>query len=99
MTNRLLIEARGGFRGEHYKYNPFPEDDPILNLIPVTENGGPVPGISYHGHPAGNFSTQPFQNTYGRNFDLVAVSIVRDGDARDQVWCARHHRHPRRTGR
>jgi hypothetical protein len=71
VSNRLLLEARGGFRGEHYEYSPT-KTDPNLDLIPVTELGGPVPGILYHGTGL-QTNTQPYQNTYGRNFDTVAT--------------------------
>jgi len=75
VTSRLLVETRFGFRGEHYAYSPT-QTNPDYELIPVTEQGGPVPGILYH---ATGLQTngQPFQNTYGRNFDLNAsVSYV-----------------------
>jgi len=71
VSNRLLLEARGGFRGEHYEYSPT-KTDPNLDLIPVTELGGPVPGILYHGTGL-QTNTQPYQNTYGRNFDTLAT--------------------------
>ncbi|HUK36262.1 MAG TPA: carboxypeptidase regulatory-like domain-containing protein, partial [Vicinamibacterales bacterium] len=70
VTSRLLLEARGGFRGEHYEYSPT-KTNPNLNLIPVTELGGPVPGILYHGTGL-QTATQPYQNTYGRNFEMQA---------------------------
>ena len=38
-TNRLLLEARGGFRGENYKYNGIAADDP--------------PEAADHGHRTG----------------------------------------------
>jgi hypothetical protein len=72
VTSRLLLEARGGFRGEHYEYSPT-KTNPNLNLIPVTELGGPVPGILYHGTGL-QTATQPYQNTYGRNFEMQAAA-------------------------
>jgi hypothetical protein len=79
LTNRVLVEARFGYRAENYKYNSTPAGDPYLKLIPVTEqasvNGMPA-GLQYHGGGLGfaglNF-TQPFQNTYGRNYDVVTT--------------------------
>ena len=76
VTSRLLLEARGGFRQENYKYNAMPPDDPRKRLITVTEqvsvNGAPA-GLQYHGGGiGGQTATQPYQNTYGRIFDLLA---------------------------
>jgi hypothetical protein len=79
VTSRLLVEARAGWRVENYKYNAVPAGDPYLKLIPVTEqvsvNGLPA-GLQYHGGGLGfaalNF-TQPFQNTYGRNLDVMTT--------------------------
>jgi hypothetical protein len=79
-TNRLLLEARAGFRGENYKYNAI-GDDPARRLITVTEqasvNGAPA-GLQYHGGGIGGATaTQPYQNTYGRNVDfLFSASYV-----------------------
>jgi hypothetical protein len=74
-TNRLLLEARAGFRGENYKYNGISADDPAKRLITVTEqasvNGAPA-GLQYHGGGiGGQTATQPYQNTYGRNIDVL----------------------------
>ena len=74
-TSRLLLEARAGFRGENYKYNGIPADDPAKRLITVTEqasvNGAPA-GLQYHGGGIGGATaTQPYQNTYGRNIDVL----------------------------
>ncbi len=76
ITNRVLLEARAGFRGENYKYNATPAGDPALRLITVTEqasvNGAPA-NLQYHGGGIGGVTaTQPYQNTYGRNIDFVA---------------------------
>jgi Carboxypeptidase regulatory-like domain len=77
MTSRLLLEARGGFRGENYKYNATPAGDPYLQLIPVIEQAsvaGAPANLMYHGGGIGGQTlTQPFQNTYGRNFDVMAA--------------------------
>jgi len=75
-TNRVLLEARAGFRGENYKYNAIPANDPARRLITVTEqlsvNGAPA-GLQYHGGGiGGQTATQPYQNTYGRNIDFLA---------------------------
>jgi len=74
-TNRLLLEARGGIRKENYKYNAMEADDPRKRLITVTEqssvNGAPA-NIQYHGGGIGGVTaTQPYQNTYGRNYDVL----------------------------
>jgi Carboxypeptidase regulatory-like domain len=78
VTSRLLLEARGGFRGENYKYNATPAGDPYLQLIAVTEQAsvaGAPAGLMYHGGGiGGQTQTQPFQNTYGRNFDVMAAA-------------------------
>ena len=75
VSSRVLLEARAGFRGEHYAYSPT-KTNPNLDLIPVTEQGGPVPGILYHATGL-QTNTQPFQNTYGRNVDLsTSLSYV-----------------------
>jgi hypothetical protein len=76
LTSRVLLEARGGFRAENYKYNAMAPDDPRKRLITVTEqvsvNGAPA-GLQYHGGGIGGATaTQPYQNTYGRSFDLLA---------------------------
>src|SRR4029453_12024625 len=77
-TSGLLLEARGGFRGENYKYNATPAGDPYLQLIAVTEQAsvaGAPAGLMYHGGGiGGQTQTQPFQNTYGRNFDVMAAA-------------------------
>jgi hypothetical protein len=81
VSNRLLLEVRGGLRQENYKYNATPAGDPYLKLIMVTEqasvNGAPA-GLIYHGGGIGGQTfTQPFQNTYGRNIDaMVNASYV-----------------------
>jgi hypothetical protein len=74
-TNRLLLEARGGYRKENYKYNAVAANDPRKRLITVTEqssvNGAPA-NIQYHGGGIGGVTaTQPYQNTDGRNFDVL----------------------------
>jgi hypothetical protein len=74
-TNRLLLEARGGFRRENYKYNAIDASDSRKRLITVTEqasvNGAPA-GLQYHGGGIGGVTaTQPYQNTDGRNYDLL----------------------------
>ena len=76
VTSRLLLELRGGFRGENYKYNALPATDARKRLITVTEqasvNGAPA-GLQYHGGGIGGATaTQPYQNTYGRNVDVLA---------------------------
>jgi hypothetical protein len=83
VSSRLLFEARGGFRGENYKYSATPAGDPYLKLIMVTEqasvNGAPA-GLVYHGGGIGGQTfTQPFQNTYGRNFDAMAQATYVTG--------------------
>jgi len=83
VSSRLLLEARGGFRGENYAYSPTPAGDPSLQLIMVTEqasvNGAPA-GLIYHGGGIGGRTfTQPFQNTYGRNFDAMASATFVTG--------------------
>jgi len=76
LTARLLLEARGGFRQENYKYNgDIPPDDIRRRLITVTEQasvGGAPAGLQYHGGGIGGVTaTQPYQNTYGRNLEAV----------------------------
>jgi hypothetical protein len=83
ISSRLLFEARGGFRGENYKYSATPAGDPSLKLIMVTEqasvNGAPA-GLIYHGGGIGGQTfTQPVQNTYGRNFDAMAQATYVTG--------------------
>ena len=73
-TNRLLLEARGGYRKENYKYNAIDASDPRKRLITVTEqssvNGAPA-NMQYHGGGIGGVTaTQPYQNTNGRNYDV-----------------------------
>jgi len=42
----------------------------------VTDSGGPIPGLLYHGGGLGT-NTQPYQNTNGRNYEMMAaVSYV-----------------------
>jgi hypothetical protein len=74
-TSRLLLEARGGIRHENYKYNGIDASDPRKRLITVTEqasvNGAPA-NMQYHGGGIGGITaTQPYQNTDGRNYDLL----------------------------
>ena len=74
-TNRLLLEARAGFRRENYKYNAMDASDPRKRLITVTEQAsvaGAPAGLQYHGGGIGGATaTQPYQNTDGRNYDLL----------------------------
>jgi len=74
-TNRLLLEARAGFRRENYKYNAMDASDPRKRLITVTEQASVAEapaGLQYHGGGIGGATaTQPYQNTDGRNYDLV----------------------------
>ncbi len=74
-TNRLLLEARGGIRHENYKYSAVDANDPRKRLITVTEqasvNGAPA-NMQYHGGGiGGQTATQPYQNTDGRNYDVL----------------------------
>ena len=83
VSNRLLLEARVGFREEYYRYNAIPADDPARNLIMVTEqasvNGAPA-GLIYHGGGIGGQTfTQPYQITDGRNYDLLAAATYVTG--------------------
>jgi len=83
VSSRLLLEARVGFREENYKYSATPANDPSLNLIMVTEqasvNGAPA-GLIYHGGGIGGQTfTQPFQNTDGRNYDMLASATYVTG--------------------
>jgi hypothetical protein len=80
-TNRLLLEARGGLRHENYKYNAMDASDPRKRLITVTEQAavaGAPAGLQYHGGGIGGATaTQPYQNTDGRNYDLLfAASYI-----------------------
>jgi len=74
-TNRLLLEARGGLRHENYKYNAMDASDPRKRLITVTEQSsvaGAPAGLQYHGGGIGGATaTQPYQNTDGRNYDML----------------------------
>ena len=70
VSNRVLLEARFGFRNENYAYYPTPAGDPRLQLIPVNDSGGLIPGLLYHG-PGLGVATQPYQNTNGRNYEIT----------------------------
>jgi hypothetical protein len=74
-TNRLLLEARAGFRRENYKYNAIDASDPRKRLITVTEQSsvaGAPAGLQYHGGGIGGATaTQPYQNTDGHIYDLT----------------------------
>ena len=70
VSNRVLLEARFGFRNENYAYYPTPAGDPRLQLIPVSDSGGLIPGLLYHG-PGLGVATQPYQNTNGRNYEIT----------------------------
>jgi hypothetical protein len=63
-TNRVLLEARFGIRREEYAYDPTSTIDPDRLLIPVTEQGGLIPGLLYRG-PGLSSATQPYQRTLG----------------------------------
>jgi hypothetical protein len=71
LTNRVLLEARLGFRRERYVYSKTPADSPIMNLIPVIETAGLIPGLLYRGDGL-QTDFQPFQTLYGR---LIPVSV------------------------
>jgi hypothetical protein len=63
-TNRILIEARAGWRREEFAYDPTSTLDPRRLLIPVIEQGGAIPGLLYRG--VGLYSAnQPYQRTLG----------------------------------
>ncbi len=74
-TNRLLFEARAGFRRENYKYSAMDASDPRKRLITVTEQsavGGAPAGLQYHGGGiGGQTGTQPYQNTDGHIYDML----------------------------
>ncbi|HUK34627.1 MAG TPA: TonB-dependent receptor [Vicinamibacterales bacterium] len=63
-TNKILIEARFGVRREEYAYTPTSTLDPQRLLIPVTEQGGAIPGLLYRGGGIST-ATQPYQRTLG----------------------------------
>jgi len=63
-TSRVLIEARFGVRREEYAYTPTSSIDPQRLLIPVTEQGGAIPGLLYRGGGIST-ATQPYQRTLG----------------------------------
>jgi hypothetical protein len=71
VTNRVLLEGRVGFRRERYVYSKTPADSPILDLIPVIETAGLIPGLLYRGDGL-QTDFQPFQTLYGR---LIPVSV------------------------
>ena len=103
LTNRLLLEARGGFRGENYKYNAIAADDPAETPDhghrTGSVNGAPA-GLQYHGGGIGGATaTQPYQNTYGRNIDVAVLGVVRHRHARGQDRLQRHDRAARRVAR
>jgi hypothetical protein len=63
-TNQILVEARAGWRREEFAYDPTSTLDPQRLLIPVTEQGGAIPGLLYRG--VGLYSAnQPYQRTLG----------------------------------
>jgi hypothetical protein len=49
LTSRLLLEAGFLNRGERFAYTRPPASDPILEMIPVIEQAGVIPGILYRG--------------------------------------------------
>ena len=62
-------------RTENYKYSAVDANDPRKRLITVTEqasvNGAPA-NMQYHGGGiGGGTATQPYQNTDGRNYDVL----------------------------
>jgi hypothetical protein len=63
-TSRILVEARAGWRREEYAYTPTSDLDPERLLIPVVEQQGLIPGLTYRG---GGISSpaQPYQRTLG----------------------------------
>ena len=61
VTNKLLLEARGGFRAEDFKnYYPPDPNDPYRTLISVTEQGGLIPGLKFRGKGNAFVSPQTF---------------------------------------
>jgi hypothetical protein len=62
-TSRVLLEARFGIRREEYAYSPDATAAQRL-LIPVTEQGGAIPGLLYRGGGIST-ATQPYQRTLG----------------------------------
>ena len=80
---------------------PMDASDPRKRLITVTEqasvNGAPA-NMQYHGGGiGGGAATQPYQNTDGRNYDLLFVGVVHHRLARLQGRRQRHHRAARRV--
>ena len=47
LSNRLLIDARAAVQSEIYQERRPPEGSVIWSLIPVTEQGGVIPGLLY----------------------------------------------------
>ena len=101
VTNRLLLEARAGFRGENYKYNAIAgRRSGAERLITVTEqasvNGAPAGlHVPRRRHRRRRRSTQPYQNTYGRNIDVLAAAtyvtgahVVQDSASATRSCCA-----------
>jgi hypothetical protein len=100
-TSRILIEARAGWRREVFAYDPTSTLDPQRLLIPVTEQGGAVPGLLYRG--VGLYSAnQPYQRTLGvtlpfgasvayvtgshsAKFGVYNVTAIRDSRVDDNV--------------
>ena len=60
LTNRLLLEVRSSYRGEDWVIVRPPDDDPFLNLVPVTEQSN---GLTYRGGGPQGVATQPYQIT------------------------------------
>src|SRR5690606_27540402 len=47
LTNRMLLDARAAIQSEIYQERRPPAGDITWSLIPVTEQGGLIPGLTY----------------------------------------------------
>jgi hypothetical protein len=98
VSNRLLLELRTSFRREDYTFDST--QDPFVNLINVTEQGGLIPGLSYRGGGIGS-AGQPYLNTVGANWNTIgSASFITGSHAfkvgfnnlwvkRDNIWAPR----------
>jgi hypothetical protein len=75
LSNRLLLDARAAMQSEIYQEHRPPAGDVIWSLIPVTEQGGIIPGLLYRAPGALGVGGTRFFRASMPNMVNVATSL------------------------
>jgi len=75
VSNRLLLDARAAVQSEVYQERRPPSDSPVWSLIPVTEQGGIIPGLLYRAPGALGVGGTRFFRASMPNMANVATSL------------------------